>query len=291
MASPVLDSQDICSKCSAPLLATLRHCSTCQTDAGAPNVRLCRTEENVKALKARFDNAQVRASAKGCSKEFRVLSDLVEKQSGVVVSMPATIARSLFENPNFLYSNYEKLVGANTRKPASLDNDRHRSAVGGILFGSYADNIIYGALSLTGEGIPTYGDVYCRLRFVAIDKRTSFLETNSYKFVKKHSVTLGDKLPVGYTACWEYRHRLVLAKMADRLSTGQTESDWQKILIQSDGNDRKNDIFIEALIYEGFDKNAIESLQPSSGKKLSRVEQLDLDVAISKFNDLGGKTK
>ena len=291
MASPVLGSQDTCSVCGTPLSATLRLCPTCQTDADAPNVRACRSDENQKALTARFVDAQARASANGCSKEFCTLSNLVEKQSGVVVSMPAMVALRLLENPNVLYENYDQLVGANARKPAYPDNDRHRCTVGGSLFGSYAKYIIYGALSLTEEGLPTYGDVHCRLRSVTIDKRTSFLETNSYRFVREHSIMPGDKLPAGYTACWEYRHRLILAKIADRLSTGQTESDWQAILIQSDGKDRKNDSFVEAHIYESFDRNAIESLVAATGKKLSRSEKLVLDLAMNEFKRLGGKTK
>ena len=291
MTSPILSSQDTCSVCGAPLVATLRHCPTCQTDAGAPNVRACRTDENLKALTARFDDAQARASVSNCSKEFSDLADLVENKSGCVVSMPAGVARSLFEDPNFLYTNREQLEGTNVLKPADSDNDRHRCAVGGLLFGSYAKHIVYGALSLTEEGLPTYGDVHCRLRSVTIDKRTSFLEVNSYRFVREHHIIAGDNLPVGYTACWEHRHLLVLAKMADRLSTGQTESDWQAILIQSDGKNRKNDSFVEAHIYEGFDRNAIESLAAATSKKLSRSEKLDLDLAIHQYKLLRGRTK
>jgi hypothetical protein len=291
MASPVLGSQDTCSVCGVFLSATLRHCPTCRTDAGAPNVRRCRTDENLKALAEKFDNAQLRASANGCSKEFCTLSGLMEKQSGVVISMPAGVARALFDDPNLLYKDYEQLVGANVRKPADPDNDRHRCAVGGLLFGSYANSIVYGALSMTKEGLPTYGDVHCRLRSVTIDKRTSFLVTNSYRFVRDYSIVAGDKLPAGYMACWENRHYLVLAKLADSLSVGQTESDWQEILIQSDGKDRKNDSFVEAHIYDGFDRNAIESLVAATGKKLSKSEKLDLDLATNAFKYLGEKTK
>ena len=291
MASPPLRSQDTCSVCGAPLSATIRHCPTCRTDAGAPNVRRCRTDENMKALAVRFDDAKTQASAKGCLTEFCTFSDLIEKRSGVVVSMPAGVARNLFEDPNLLYANYDRLVGANLRRPADIDNDRHRCAVGGVLFGSYANSIIYGTLSLTEDGLPTYGAVHCRLRSVAIDKRTSFLEMNSYKFVHDHGIVAGDRLPAGYAACWRHRHSLVLAKLADRLSAGQTESDWQEMLIHSDGQNRENDDFVEAHIYEGFDRNAIESMIATTSKKLSRADKLDIDIAISKFNLLRGKTK
>ena len=227
----------------------------------------------------------------GCSKEFVALEDVVKERSSVVVSMPAGVARNLFENPDSLYVNYDRLVGANLRRPADPDNDRRRCAVGGVLFGSYADSIIYGALSLTGDGLPTYGAVHCRLRSVAIDKRTSFLGTNSYRFIQEHGIVAGDDLPVGWTACWRDRHMLVLAKLVDRLSAGQTESDWQEFLIYSDGQNRENDEFVEAHIYEGFDRNAIESMVAPTGKKLSKEERLDRELAISAFKRLARKTE
>lgn len=283
MASPVLGSQDTCSECGATLSDIMRHCPTCRADAGAPNVRFCRTDENLQALEARVDTARSQVNESGCLDEFKDLETLIKQKSGVVITMPTGMARKLFEDPKCLYKNYGDLVGAGVRKPASLDNDRQRCAVGGLLFGSCANAIICGALSLTEKGLPTYGTVYCRLHSVAINKRTSFLETNSYKFVQDHRIVPGDKLPVGYMACWKYRHSLVLAKLASLLSTGQTESDWQAILIQSDGKNRENDNFVEAHIYEGFDKNAIKSLTPIPDKRLRREEKLDLRIAVSMF--------
>ena len=73
------------------------------------------------------------------------------------------------------------------------------------------------------------------------------------------------------------------------VSTGQTESDWQAILIHSDGQNRENDDFVEAHIYEGFDSNAIESLIAIPGKKLRKEDALDLEIAISKFKHLRGE--
>ena len=291
MTSPDLSPQDICSACGEPLSNTIRYCPTCTADAGAPNVRRCRTDENLKALVARFDDSRIQASLNSCSKEFSALEAMVKKKSGVVVSMPAGVARNLVDDPRSLYVNYERLVGAKLRTPALPDNDRHRCAVGGLLFGSYANNIIYGVLSLTADGLPTYGSVHCRLHSVAIDNRTAFLETNSYKFTQDHAIVPGNDLPVGYMACWKNRHSLVLAKLGNRLSPGQTESDWQAILIQSNGENRNNDDYVEAHIYDGFNINAIESMVALTGKKLSREEKLDIELAISEFNRIGGKRK
>jgi hypothetical protein len=241
-------------------------------------------------LAARVDEARVRVGALGYSKEFGELETVVKKRSGVVVTMPAATARQLFEDPKSLYANYERLVGSRARRPANCEDDRRRSAVAALLFGSYADDIIYGVLSLTNEGLPTYGDIHCRLRSVTIDRRTSFLETNSFRFVQDHRLAPGEALPLGRAACWEDRHCLVLAKLADRLSAAQTESDWQALLIHSDGLNRENDDFVEAHIYEGFDRHAVESVVAVSGRKLRKEQALDRDLAVFAFNRLGRKT-
>lgn len=286
MASQAQSPQDTCYRCGSLISDSERHCPTCKADVGAPNVRRCTTKENLNALLSRYEEARTKAINKGCSTEFSDLETLIESKSGVVISMPAGVARKLFEDPNSLYANYEHLVGGNVRKPAHSDDDRQRCAVGGLLFGSYAKNIVYGVLSLTKEGLPTYGDVYCRLRSVTIDKRTSFLETNSYKFVKDHNITPSTKkLPVGYAASWTQRQALVLTKLSDNLSIGQTESDWQAILIRTDAQNRSNDDFIEAHIYEGFDSNAIESLVAVTKKTQSRAEKLDADLAVELFRE------
>jgi len=286
MARQGQSPRDTCYRCGSFISDSERHCPTCKADVGAPNVRRCFTKENLSALLARFEEARIKVEKKGCSREFGDLETLIERKSGVVISVPAGIARKLFEDPNSLYANYENLVGGNVRKPAHFDDDRERCAVGGLLFGSYAKNIVYGVLSLTEEGLPTYGDVYCRLRSVAINRRTSFLETNSYKFVKDHSITPSSKkLPVGHAACWRRRGALVLTKLSDNLSIGQTESDWQAILIRTDAQNRSNDDFVEAHIYEGFDSNAVESLVAVTKKDRSRAEKLDTDLAIALFKE------
>jgi len=177
------------------------------------------------------------------------------------------------------------------RKPADFDFDRHRSVIGALLFGSYSDSINYGALSLTQEGLPSYGTVSCRLKSIAVERRTSFLESNSFKFVDEHGINPGKELPDGYTACWENRNLLVLAKLGRHLAAGQGEDEFQKILIHSDAKNRENDEFVEAHIFESFDRNAIESLVQSPNCKLNRDERMDFELAESQFTKLARDVK
>jgi len=279
--------EDICTECKSPISASLRCCPTCKADLGAPNVRLCKSDENSNALNARYQNACKKATSEKCLKTFKELEEAIKKNSVVVITMPASVARNLFENPVYLYNNYENLVGANIRTPAVFNDDRQRSVVGACLFGSYANCIVYGALSLATEGLPTYGELCCRLKNKAIEKRTSFLETNSFKFVEEHNITASKGLPLGYMACWEQRHLLVLIKLAERISDGQTESEWQELLIQSDSQNRKNDDFIEAHIYDNLNRYAVEAVVQCRSKKLNKAQQLDIDLAIESFNKIG----
>ena len=113
--------------------------------------------------------------------------------------------------------------------------------------------------------LTNYGPVHCRLRSVTIEKRTSFLETNSYRFVKDHSIFPAIIYRLATRRAGASAQSCSCETRRPSFN-GQTESDWQAFLIHSDGQNRKNDNFVEAHIYEGFDRNAIESLVPSPAR-------------------------
>ena len=280
-----------CEHCSADVSDGDRYCPSCQRDLGAPNCRECGSERERAALASRASESRRKADIRGCKKDCQCFESHVRTGSCVVVTLPPLVARNLCDNPHLLYSNYEKMVAGGQRRPAPADDDRRRAAVGGQLFGSYASNIRYGALSLTGEGVPTYGCVYWRLRQIAISDRVSFLEKNSYAFVEEHRGTFGNGIPAGHRAVWDNRHELAVAKLGDRLSPGQSLDDWQALLIESDGNDRAKDDFIEAHIFGGFDIQAVESMQLAKTKRLSRTQRLDAELALASFKELKSKAE
>ncbi|MEX2411023.1 MAG: hypothetical protein WD607_06555 [Candidatus Paceibacterota bacterium] len=280
------DEINKCTVCNEELVASRRHCPTCQNDAGAPNVRASQKESNKRLLEERFQKSQDFAKENNCIEIFKKFKVAIDNESDVVISMPANVARGIFEDPRNLYANYEKLVGSNVRKPASLIDDQHRYAVSGKLFGSYANSIIYGVLSLTDKGLSTYGQVFCKLRAIAIQKRTSFLEKNSYKFVEEHEIRFGSKLPLGHISDWNDKSKLVLAKLAKYLKKDQNEKDWQDLLLNSDGMNREKDEFVEAHIFDGFDSKAISSIKLNATKNLKREERLDFEIAEANFKKL-----
>lgn len=139
-------------------------------------------------------------------------------------------------------------VKGQLRKPAEFESDRHRLTVEGVMFGSYGENIRYAALSLDGAGLRSYGSYSLRFREVAINRRATLLEENSYVFVEKHGMTAGKEIPSGYRSTWEEREKLALAKLAQRITPASSEGDFPGILLFSEG-DYKTDDFIEIHIY------------------------------------------
>lgn len=275
---------DKCPKCGSRLPDSDRYCSTCRHDVGAPNVRSAGSQSERSALKKRFAEAKRRARSRKLEQPFNNCFDAVGKACGVVVAMPASVARGLAEDARKVYVNYETLVGAGIRRAAESQNDRHRCAVTGFLFGSYAPKIVCGILSFNNEGLPTYGQAFCRLRNVAIQDRTSFLDENSFTFAKTHDLRLHSSIPEGYRAVWENRGELALAKISGSLTTDQGAAFWQKLLVRSDGKTRANDDFIEAHIYDSFDMASVEQMVVANTKGMCRKDRLDAKLAVELFH-------
>ncbi len=272
-----------CPRCKARVSDVERYCSTCRLDLGATDVRECNSNSERAEVNRRATQCKTRARFDKCSADFDNFSQLLQRNSGVVVAMPAACALSLVSDPRAVYANYETLVAAGLRKPASLPEDKRRATVGGMLFGSYARQIRYGMLSLTDGGLPTYGDVCCRLRRVAIEDRTTFLEWNSYTFVKRYDIREGARVPVGHRAVWDNRHLLALAKLGGGISEGQGRVDWEKAMFETDARDRSRDDFIEAHIYDSFSIDAVETMRLATGKRPDKHTSLIARAALDLF--------
>ena len=192
--------------------------------------------------------------------------------------MPATVAHGLFEKTSTLYAGLESQVQGGVRRPPLPLHDRERASVAGMIFGSYAREIRYGVLSLNSWGPRTYGEVHCRLRDETIAHRVTFLETNSYFFVRRQKLIAGDPIPTGYRAVWANRHLLALAKAEPHLEKDGDPAQWPDLLVRSDGRDRSQDEFIEAHIFGSFNSESIgaveidkEAASSELGKLLSRI--------------------
>src|SRR5690349_17950726 len=145
-----------CPNCTSDIPDTQEKCLTCGFNAGPPNVRAAETQEEIYALEKRYQLALESAREKGCLPIVERFSDAVQKSSAVI-NVDARFLHFFVAGPNTLYASYERQIAGNIRKPATFPNDAARRGVGSTLFGAYASDIIYAALSLTGSGLDSYG--------------------------------------------------------------------------------------------------------------------------------------
>jgi hypothetical protein len=258
-------------------------CPSCAHHLGAPNVRACSAAAETAALAARAKAAEKEATQRGCSEAAKEFRETIRKESGVVVALPAQVARQLLADPRSIYQNYEGLVESGTRTAARPADDSMRRSVGGLLFGSNANAIRYGVLSLDGSGPSSYGEVFCRLKDVTIQHRVSFTETNSYTFIDEHALAPGKDIPKGHRAVWSNRDQLALAKLVKHLKKNQGKKDWARMLLRSSGN-RATDDFIEAHIFEGFNADSMQSVTTLPLKGMSKTSKLDARIALELFH-------
>jgi hypothetical protein len=265
-----------CPQCGVVANESLRLCPTCYFDLGCPNVRAAAASNQVSALGARFAIAADNATKKGCTSEFEGLFQAITKSSHVVVAMPANYARNFLKDRRTVYASYEKLVGSGSRVPAAQEHDTERCAIGGKFFGSYADQIRYGVLSLDGTSLPNYGLVFVRLRDVSVQNRVTFLHENSFLFAKNNSMTFDASIPPGFICDWQNRANLAAAKMEPTLSAGSNITDWAHGLVRA-GLTRRDDDCIEAHIFGGFNAEAVQSVS-FGGIGADHSERMDIQV-------------
>lgn len=260
---------DVCPNCGASLIASEDKCPTCGEQVGAPNVRAAGAATQRAALRERYDEALQRAESRGAKKAVLDFRSAVEC-SIAVVGCELYRLRELAKDPSALYSNYYLAVRGEVRRAAEAENDRQRRTVDALLFGRYAEHIRYAALSLNGIGLTSYGkeglSYGLGLRDIAVAKRASLLEENSYNFVEHHKLSTISSVPAGYQCTWESRPDLAVAKLADLVAPDTNASQYAEILLSSSG-DRTTDQFIEVHIYGGFNINAVSSVCGTSTPK------------------------
>lgn len=221
-------------------------------------MRAAADDGEVKALAARYKEALDNAKARGAD----VLVEAFERAVGdshAVVNLELMRLLDLVSKEQTLYANYHLAVKAEVREAAKAEFDRHRRAVDAILFGRYAEELRYAALSIDGRGLKSYGKYTIVLKDVAVAKRSSVLEENSFHFCKRHALKPGDPIPEGYRAVWGQRQKLAVAKLADAITSNTTVSSFTSLLLHS-ASTRGEDDYVEVQIFGAFNNGAIEAV-------------------------------
>jgi hypothetical protein len=243
---------------------------------GCPNVRAAQRILETEEVARRFRVARESSRSRGVFNEFEALSETVERESHVVIAVPANAARTFLQDPRNLYQGYENLVGSGIRTPAAHESDTERHAVSGKLFGHYAKIIRYGLLSLNNRSLVNYGSVHIRLRDIAVRDRVSFLFENSYLLFRQLGVQANSNLPYGYRCSWLNKKELVATKLEPDLMPGSGKQEWGNILVKN-GATRDQDYCIEAHIYDSFNVNAVQDIEFNE-VGLSKADKLDIKI-------------
>lgn len=264
-----------CGHCGSELSDILDRCTTCGADVGTPNVRQAQEPAERAALGARYDSAVAAAVGRGAEPAVRAF-ELAITRTSAVLNCDLDFLREFVSGPSNLYSNYHRGILAETRKAAINDWDRQRASVDSLMFGSYAKEIRFAALTFSDTGLSSYGPYSITLRDVAVARRSSVLDENSYSFVKRHNVVADKPIPKGFRSTWQDRALLAVAKLGDAISSSTTSTEYQNILL-SDTGDRAQDRFMEVHIFGTFDREAVECV---CGPKPNRPIEVALWEAV-----------
>jgi hypothetical protein len=251
----------------------------CGCFLGFPNRRAA--AEEAAELDKRYNDAVISAGARSVAHHVLELEKLAQ-DAQPVICMSLEIADDLMRSAK--YRNYHHLVDQGVRDPAEKGDDAVRTMVGTRLFPAYFQHIHYAALSPNGRGLTSYGNIALSWKVTEnyLERRISVHEENSYDFFEKHE--LGKRsatVPVGYAGVWTDRRKVVIAKLAPRL-TGATASATLPSMLLRSATSRSGDDFIEIAVYadQGLDTIDVDCVTVQSrGLDARRLQLLEESCA------------
>jgi hypothetical protein len=140
-----------CPKCGAEVDWSWHECLRCKQGLGFPNRRELESSDEHAALERRYEDAREVAQKRGALGRVEDFGSKVRTGSRAVVNMWPSLLADFLNDGRTLFSNYNLQVQGELRTPASVRDDRQRRATEGLLFGAYATEIRYAALTLDGK--------------------------------------------------------------------------------------------------------------------------------------------
>lgn len=266
------DGKKICEneQCRYAYYAQELACPACQWKNN-PNVALAALKKPKSALEKRYEDALQGAAKNGSLEKVKEFEALIKSSAKAVVNLDIGVLDGII-NGSMRYINTYQLrkIRTLTKHP---DDDSRRFMVDGFLFYDFGQSIAFAALSLDEKGIRPYGDCTITLKAGTIAYRASLLEEDSFQFFEKlerQGKKIERKALNGYIATWEDKHKLAVAKLADRIKPDDTTDTFAKLLLDdNDGKNMSDAKFIEIHVFGFFNDAAIESFSYFDEAKLS----------------------
>lgn len=268
-----------CGFCDFSFAVDLDHCPHCARPSLFPNVTMANLDIERETLEQRYENAIREAADQGCEDRVRDFESSTDT-SKAVIAQPLWETLRLASGDHQVYSTYPKLVESETKVPDGSKWDALRRAGEPALFGAYTKEIRFGALTLDGMGVKSYGECFWILRDDMIAHRASVFEENALTFMDRHRIEVSkvDKIPAGYRAPWEDRSKLCVAKLGSRINGKTSARDFPELLM-TQGQTSEDDDFVEVHIGGPMTVRTFERVILNGGKlRRSLVKTLQEDL-------------
>ena len=264
-----------CEHCGYDFPASRDHCPHCAWPLLSPNVAAADDADEVSALDTRYAAATSELKTRGAQAVGTALETALQESHCVCTRSVAEVHR-LASNDRQLYATFYQLVEAGVVVPEEGEWDRRRRPVDDALFPGYHDKIHFGALTLDGRGVRSYGACALVLSEKMIAHRSTVFDENSVLWMERQGIRISQahQLPRGFRASWNARGRLGLAKLADSLDATSTPDAFADLVL-ADGATTRDDSFIEAHVYGPVSIRTVQRVRVLR----SRAELTDVEFA------------
>jgi hypothetical protein len=259
-----------------------QYCPVCGTDAGFPNVRIAEQQEEIQALDQRYNSTRDNASERKCVGILDIFDKAVS-ESKAILCKPLSIVMALASNDNQLYTTYYNQLYGSSRIPEENDYDGKRQSIDSALYPVFYKDICYTALSLDGKGVELFGECSIALKDMAVCKRATVFEENSFDFYRNNRLLAGDSPQPGHRATWVNRSRLAVVKLSQFINTDTKPSDFPPILLNQTNKSKPD--FIEVHIFGPIHRRSIEKILIRKPRR--RPDQILLKGLEERLSEIG----
>ena len=249
---PMMHSRK-CKHCDEEFSLDLNSCPHCACPSLYPNVDRVGVADQRAALAQRYNAARSRSVAAGTLDKVEKLEQLALK-SEACKTLPAGELVALASSDTRVGATYYQQVSGGCRIPDTNEWDKLRRIADAAVHRSYGHNIHFAALSTAGRWLSNYGDGAVFFKEKMISHRATVFEENTAVWASERTADIS--VPPGVQAVWEERHKLVVAKLVDKVSGSGDLNE----LILSSGTTTGSDLFLEVHIYGTFTLKSMSSI-------------------------------
>ena len=122
------------------------------------------------------------------------------------------------------------------------------------MFGFYGDKLLYGVLSLDGQGLREFGPASAVIDEKYISHRSTVTESDSVRMVASRFTT--GVVPPGVISTWGEKHKLAVTKLANNIGPTTDADDFARLIRRGSNSDEGFGEFMEVQIYGSISRRS-----------------------------------